>query len=180
MKPAVFLDRDGTIIEDLHYPREAEKVRLCPNAIEGMRELSLKGYLLFVVSNQSGVGRGIIKDHEFKAVHDKTCELLKANGIEIAEFAFCFHLPSDECQCRKPKTGLIPKEYQGAKLDLKKSFTIGDKECDLELGENIGATPFLVLTGKGAKSFEELKSQGRHYRHGADILAVAAQIPPIG
>lgn len=180
MKRAVFLDRDGTIIEDLHYPREAEKVRLVPGAAEGLRELVKKGYLLFVVSNQSGVGRGIIKDHEFKAVHEKTCELLKGEGIEIAEFGYCFHIPDDECACRKPEIGLVPKKYQGESLDWTNSFVIGDKECDLELGTNIGATSYLVLTGKGKKSFEELSEAGRFetYRVKPSLVDVAADIPP--
>ncbi len=177
-QPAVFLDRDGTIIEDLHYPREPEKVRLCRNAIEGMKSVQSKGYLLFVVSNQSGVGRGIIKDHEFKAVHDKTCELLKAEGIEIAEFEYCFHKPSDECSCRKPEIGLIPKVWDGKGLDWAKSYTVGDKLCDLELGENIGASPYLVLTGKGQASFEELKAEGKidRYKVVADLLEFSKQI----
>lgn len=177
-KPAVFLDRDGTIIEDLHYPREADKVRLCSNAIAGMKRLQEKGFLLFVVSNQSGVGRGIIKDHEFKAVHDRTCELLKAEGVEIAEFEYCFHKPSDECRCRKPEIGLIPKMWNGTPLDWTKSYTVGDKLCDLELGENIGASPFLVLTGKGKASFEELKAEGKidRYQVVADLLEFSKHV----
>jgi len=157
MKRAVFLDRDGTIIEDTHYPNDPNKVVLIPGAIEGLRLMQTKGYLLFVVSNQSGVGRGIIKDSEFKAVHERVCELLQAEKIDIAEFAFCFHHPDDECHCRKPQIGLIPKKFNGEELAYKESFGVGDKQCDLELAQNIGATPSLVLTGKGKKTFEELQ-----------------------
>lgn len=180
-RPAIFLDRDGTIIEDLHYPREAEKVRLIPKAVEGMRRLQEKGYLLFVVSNQSGVGRGIIQDHEFKAVHDRCCQLLQAAGVEIAEFSYCFHQPSDECSCRKPRIGLVAKEFQGAPLDWKASFVVGDKLCDVELGLNIGAQAFLVLSGKGAASLQEMKREGTSgpYQVCDDLLAMAERLPDL-
>ena len=180
-QPAVFLDRDGTIIEDLHYPREADRVRLCVNAIPGLKLFQEKGYLLFVISNQSGVGRGIIQDHEFKAVHERCYALLQAENIQVAEFEYCFHLPADECKCRKPEIGLIPKSFGGVPLDWAKSFTVGDKACDLELGINIGATPYLVLTGKGEKSQETLAASGKltSYRIAADLLAVAESIPAL-
>jgi D-glycero-D-manno-heptose 1,7-bisphosphate phosphatase len=176
---AVFLDRDGTIIEDLHYPREPEKVSLTPNASEGLRLMNSKGYLLFVVSNQSGVGRGIIKDNEFKAVHEKTCELLKAQNVEIAEFAYCFHLPEDHCSCRKPKPGLVLPQFQGHPIDFARSFVVGDKECDLELADNIRASGNLVLTGKGAGTRERLRQLGleNKYRVFPDLLAVAESLP---
>ncbi|MCX6102896.1 MAG: HAD-IIIA family hydrolase [Proteobacteria bacterium] len=97
---AVFLDRDGTIIEDTHYPKNPDEVVLIPSAIEGLKLMREKGYLLFVISNQSGVGRGLIQDHEFKKVHEKVCALLKDSKIEIDGFAFCFHPPEDLCSCR--------------------------------------------------------------------------------
>lgn len=157
---AVFLDRDGTIIEDTHYPNDPKAVVPIPGAFEGLRELAGKGYLLFVVSNQSGVGRGVILDHQFQAVHARVCELLKENGVEIAEFSYCFHKPEDDCQCRKPRTGLIPKDFQGRSFDLAHSYVVGDRDIDLELGENIGAHSALVLSGKGQKTFDALSLTG--------------------
>jgi D-glycero-D-manno-heptose 1,7-bisphosphate phosphatase len=175
---AVFLDRDGTIIEDTHYIRDPNDVVLLPNAVLGLKKLKSQGYSLFVVSNQSGVGRGIISDTQFEAVHKKTCELLKAEGVEIDEFAYCFHRPEDECGCRKPRPGLITKTYQNQTIALEDSFVVGDKDCDLELAENVGAKPVLVLTGKGQKTFETLKEQGsiEKYSFFPDLLKFAESI----
>ena len=114
MKPvAVFLDRDGTIIEDAHYITDPDKVVLLPNAIEGLRLMSKKGYLLYIISNQSGVGQGIISEDDFLSVHQRVCELLQKESVPINEFLFCFHHPEDGCHCRKPQTGLVPRRFQG-------------------------------------------------------------------
>jgi D-glycero-D-manno-heptose 1,7-bisphosphate phosphatase len=176
---AVFLDRDGTIIEDQHYPRDPERVTFTANAAEGMRMMSEKGYLLFVVSNQSGVGRGIIKDSEFKAVHERCCELLKAERVEIAEFGYCLHRPEDDCICRKPKPGLIVKSFGGKAIDLQKSFVVGDKDCDVQLADAVGAQGILVLTGKGRASLAELTAAGKisRYRVEQDLREVAKNLP---
>lgn len=177
-QPVIFLDRDGTIIEDQHYPREPEKVVLVPGAVEGLTRLRQKGYLLVVVSNQSGVGRGIIQDHEFKAVHEKCCELLRAHGVEIAEFAYCFHKPEDNCKCRKPSAGLLSARIGDVAVDFKKSFTIGDRDCDVHLAEGVGATGCLVLTGKGQATYSALSEDERQaipiYR---DLVQFAEQVP---
>lgn len=158
---AVFLDRDGTIVEDLHYPKDPTQIRLLPEAIDGLKLMQEKGYALFVVSNQSGVGRGIIQDSEFRAVHNRICELLKENDVEIAEFSYCFHHPDDHCKCRKPEIGLIPKEIAGDPVNFSESFAVGDKECDVLLGQNLGVKKsFLVLTGKGEAESKKLKSSG--------------------
>lgn len=181
MKPAVFLDRDGTIIVDQHYPRDPEKVELTPHAIEGLRCLSEKGYPLFVVSNQSGVGRGIIKDSEFRAVHERVAELLRAAQIEIVEFGYCFHRPDDECNCRKPRAGLVPKDFAGAPIDFARSFVIGDTEVDVGLGTTLGASPYLILTGKGRKTLESWESSGRPrtFEMAEDLLDFARKIPSL-
>lgn len=147
---AAFLDRDGTIIEDAHYPKHPDQVRLLPGAVEGLKLLRRKGYLIFVVSNQSGVGRGLIQESEFLAVHRRFCEVLQQNGVEIAEFSYCLHHPDDPCLCRKPKTGLVPRKYQDQRIDFKHSVVIGDRDSDLELGVQLGAKSILVRTGKGA------------------------------
>jgi histidinol-phosphate phosphatase family protein len=178
-KPAIFLDRDGTIIEDTDYIRETEKVSLISGAVNGLQRLREKGYLLFVVSNQSGVGRGKIRDEEFLAVHQRVCELLQKAGVDIAEFAYCFHTPEEQCQCRKPRSGLVPRKYQGMALDLSKSFTVGDKESDLLLGDNLGAQAALVLTGKGRQTQAQLAAEGRAYPVYANLQEFAEKIPSV-
>ena len=185
MKPvarsAVFLDRDGTIIEDTHYPRDPSLVSLITNAAQGLRLIHEKGYLIFVVSNQSGVGRGIIRDCEFKAVHEKVCELLKAEKIEVAEFAYCFHHPNDDCACRKPRTGLIPTQFQGEPIAFSQSYVVGDKPCDLQLGDNLGGKSCLVLSGKGKATLAELSAShaALSYSTYQDLLQLAISLPEL-
>ncbi len=173
---AVFLDRDGTLVEDLHYPRDPEQIRLLPEVIDGLKLMQKKGYTLFVVSNQSGVGRGIIHDSEFKAVHNKICELLKENEVEIAEFSYCFHHPDDHCKCRKPEIGLVPREFSGQTVNFAESFVVGDKECDVRLGENLGVKEsFLVLTGKGEAESKKLKDE--NIKIVTTLLQMARELP---
>ncbi len=157
MVRAAFIDRDGTIIEETHYIRDPEKVKLLPGAAEGLRELVRLGFRILVISNQSGVGRGIISSEQFRQVHERVAQMLHAETIEVSEFLYCMHTPEDNCQCRKPKTGLIPRNVTGTLIDFKQSITVGDKLCDLELGRNIGTQPFLVLTGYGAETAATLK-----------------------
>ncbi len=173
---AVFLDRDGTIVEDMHYPKDPSQIRLLPEAIDGLKLMQKKGYTLFVVSNQSGVGRGIIHDSEFKAVHDRICELLKENEVEIAEFSYCFHHPDDHCKCRKPETGLVPREISGTPVNFSESFAVGDKQCDVQLGMNLGVKEsFLVLTGKGEAESKKIKSDD--VRIVKTLLEMAKELP---
>jgi D-glycero-D-manno-heptose 1,7-bisphosphate phosphatase len=176
---AVFVDRDGTIIEDVHYANDPTKIFLLPGAAAGLRKMREKGYLIYVVSNQSGVGRGLINDEQFRAVHEKFCHLLQQEKVEITEFVYCFHRPEDECNCRKPRTGLIPKITEGKRLDWKRCFTVGDSDCDLKLGDNMGAQAFLIQTGKGLTTAQTLKERGELARyvvcHG--LSEVAEQLP---
>lgn len=169
MKKVVFLDRDGTIIEDQDYPRDASRVEFVPNAPEGMRRMKEKGYSIVVVSNQSGVGRGIISDKQFREVHDRFCTLLKDEKIEVDEFLYCFHHPDDPCKCRKPKTGLIPKSLGGEAIDFLNSIVVGDRKSDLELGDNLGSKSYLALSGKGADTQKETTG----YTAVKDLLEVA-------
>lgn len=151
MRKAVFLDRDGTIIEQVPYNRDPKSVVLLPNSIEALRLMTEKGFLLFVVSNQSGVGRGIISNAQFWSVHTRCCELLQQSQIEIKEFLYCFHHPDEQCQCRKPNPGLVKKAAIDHEVDLTLSYMAGDMECDYQLGKRMGGKGVLVLTGNGAE-----------------------------
>ncbi|SNR88374.1 D-glycero-alpha-D-manno-heptose-1,7-bisphosphate 7-phosphatase [Desulfurobacterium atlanticum] len=139
MKKAIFLDRDNTLIEDEGYIHEPEKVKLLPTVGEGLKLLKEKGFLLIVVSNQSGIGRGYFKEEDFHAVNKKLNSLLKENfNVEIDDFFFCPHKPDDNCLCRKPKTLLFKKAAEKWKINISESFMIGDKEIDVEAGKNAG------------------------------------------
>lgn len=150
-KPAVFLDRDGTIIEDCHYTREPERVRLLPGAVDGLKRMRELGYHLVLISNQSGVGRGIITREQFEAVHDRFVSLLEAEGVRLDEVAYCLHAPEAGCACRKPETGLIPAGYREV---ASQSYVVGDKKSDIELAKNLGARGILI-SGVGVRDLRE-------------------------
>jgi D-glycero-D-manno-heptose 1,7-bisphosphate phosphatase len=174
----VFLDRDGTIIEDVDYIREPHKVALLPNAGAGLRMMTEKGYLLFVVSNQSGIGRGLIQQDELDAVHARFIELLARERITIAGYGYCYHRPEENCSCRKPRHGLIPQTLGGRDVDYAACFTVGDKDTDLFLADSIGAKGFLVLTGKGVRTRAEMEPAVlARFPVKPDLLAAAQEMP---
>src|SRR4051794_3177637 len=106
-RPAVFLDRDGTLIEDTGYPRDPDRIRLLPGAAEALRRLEGLGLLLVLVSNQSGLGRGLITQAEAEAVHARLLECLRAEGARLHAAYYCPHAPQQGCPCRKPSPGLL-------------------------------------------------------------------------
>ncbi len=151
MKKCVFLDRDGTIIVEKNYLADPAGVELLPGAAEGLAKLAGLGYLLVVVSNQSGVGRGYFAAARVEAVHARLDELLAAAGAGIDKYYYCPHRPDEGCACRKPLTGMIDDALRELDISAGCSFMIGDSLCDLQLGKNAGLTPVLVRTGYGSK-----------------------------
>lgn len=147
---AVFLDRDNTVIEDKGYFHDPESVVFMPGVIEGLRELQRAGFLLFIVTNQSGIGRGYFPESDTIAVHKKIIKLLHKQGIRLEKIYYCPHAPEDECVCRKPKPFLIFKAAQEFGVDLSRSFFVGDLEKDIEAGHAAGATT--VFAGSPEKS----------------------------
>ena len=149
---AAFLDRDGTIIVEKNYLKDPDGVVLLPGVITGLKALMARGYRLFVVSNQSGVGRGIISAEELKAVQTRFAGEMEKAGVTIETYLYCLHAPDVSCPCRKPGTGLIPREWQGSAIDFTQSLVVGDKLSDLQLAEALGAKGVLVLTGYGMET----------------------------
>ncbi len=135
---AIFLDRDGTIIKNVPYLNDPEKIEFLPYVIESLKILISNGFTLFIVTNQSGVSRGLIKLKELEEIHKRIKEILKKEGIKIKDIVYCPHLPEENCNCRKPKTGLIEVLLKKYKIDLKKSYLIGDKDEDILLAKNMG------------------------------------------
>ncbi|SFK62525.1 D-glycero-alpha-D-manno-heptose-1,7-bisphosphate 7-phosphatase [Methylocapsa palsarum] len=158
LKPAIFLDRDGTIIEEKNYLDDPAEVKLLQGASEGLLALSAHMLPLVVVSNQSGVGRGYFSLAQAQAVQDQLRELLAREGVTIAGWYMCPHDPLDKCACRKPLPGMIRAACQDLSLDPSKSFMIGDKRCDIDLAAAVGATGILVTTGYGAKEADYARS----------------------
>jgi histidinol-phosphate phosphatase family protein len=150
LKPAIFLDRDGTIIEEKNYLSDPAEVTLLAGAAEGLRSLSRHSLPLVVVSNQSGIGRGFFSAGQAQAVQDRLKELLAQEGVTIAGWYMCPHEPGANCSCRKPLPGMVRSAARELSLNPSKSFMIGDKRCDIDLAAAIGATGILVTTGHGA------------------------------
>jgi histidinol-phosphate phosphatase family protein len=136
-RPALFLDRDGTLIVDVGYPRDPALVEPLPGALDALRDLQRR-YALVIISNQSGLARGLITAAEAAAVHARTVDLFSAGGVAFAGAYYCPHAPDAACRCRKPAPGLLLDAARDLDLDLASSIMIGDKPSDLEAGRAAG------------------------------------------
>jgi len=150
MRPAVFLDRDGTIIEDEGYLADASRIRLVPGALEALRTFRDRGMLLVVISNQSGIPRGLITPEQHAEVDARVKEILAAEGVPLHSAYYCAHLPNAGCVCRKPKPGMIEQAAREHAIDVARSFMIGDKMSDVAAGRAAGCTTALLGKGKDA------------------------------
>lgn len=149
MAAAVFLDRDGTLIEDVGYARDPEQVRLLEGAAEALRELRRRGFRLVVVSNQSGIGRGLITPAEARAVHERFVRVLGEAGVALDAVRYCPHAPEERCSCRKPSPGMLLEAAEALGLELAASWMVGDAPSDVEAGRRAGCRT-LLLGGGGA------------------------------
>jgi histidinol-phosphate phosphatase family protein len=146
-RPAVLLDRDGTIIVEHDYLSDPARVELETGAAEGLRRLSGAGWMLVVLTNQSGIARGYFDRAAAERVNGRVAELLAAHGVAIAGWYICPHGPDDGCDCRKPLPGLALRAAEDLGIDLGRSWMIGDKKSDVLLADAVGATGLLVETG---------------------------------
>ncbi len=149
MKRAIFLDRDGTILNERGYLSDPQKMFFYPTVYAGLKALQKAGYLLIVVSNQSGVGRGYFSLSQLKKINAAFKKRLAAKGIRISDIYFCPHLPDAGCECRKPNPGMVRAAVKKWKIDPRESYVIGDQLRDVQLARNVGARGVLVLTGAG-------------------------------
>lgn len=151
---AIFLDRDGTIINDFGYVFEKEKLEFLDSVIPGLKALQDFGYKLIIISNQSGVGRGYFSLEEMNAFNDYLLEKLKEQDITISGIYICPHHPEEDCSCRKPKAFLVEKAAKDLKINLKESFFVGDEEKDILCGKNSGCRTVWL---KNKKALNETK-----------------------
>ena len=153
----VLLDRDGTVIQDKHYLADPAGVELLSGAAGALRSLAAAGMRLFVVTNQSGIGRGYFSEQDYNACHAAMENLLQAEGVLLDGSAFCSHIPEAACDCRKPSTGMWRTLAAENGLDPSRTAMIGDKAEDIAFGKNAGfAATILVLTGKGTDAAGKL------------------------
>ena len=148
----VLLDRDGTIIPERHYLADPSLVELLPGVAEALRRLQRMGLGLAVLTNQSGIGRGLFDNARLDQIHGRLRTLLAAEDVLLDGIYYCPHLPEDHCSCRKPETGLVEHAARELGFDPTASFMVGDKPCDIDLGRRVGATTFLVCTGYGRET----------------------------
>lgn len=151
MQKAAFLDRDNTLVKDDGYFHDPNGIVFMPGAAEALRKLQSAGYLLFVVTNQSGVGRGYFPESDTIAVNEKMADLLAAQGVTLAKTYYCPHAPDANCECRKPKPFLILKAAGEFGIDLAKSFSVGNHITDMEAGRAAGTTTIFIGAEESAK-----------------------------
>lgn len=143
-RPAVFLDRDGTINRDIQYLHQPEKLQLIPGAAEGLKILQDSGYRLIIITNQPGIGLGYYTVEDFFAVNLEMFKQLSRKGVWIDKVYFCPHSASERCECRKPGQALIRRAREESDIDLKNSFFIGDRLTDIKTGNLAGMKTILV------------------------------------
>jgi D-glycero-D-manno-heptose 1,7-bisphosphate phosphatase len=148
----IALDRDGTVNVEKDYLSRVDEVELLPQSAEGLRRLRSLGYGLIVVTNQSGIGRGLFGVDDVEKVHCRLRDLLRAEGVELDGIYICPHRPDDGCSCRKPLPGLLELAGLDLGFALSDAVVVGDKACDISLGRVVGARTFLVRTGYGRQT----------------------------
>jgi D-glycero-D-manno-heptose 1,7-bisphosphate phosphatase len=156
-QPAVFLDRDGTINEEMGYINHLSRFRLLPQAVPAIRRLNAAGLKVVVVTNQSGAARGYFPASLVDEIHAHLKQVLAAGGAHLDGIYTCLHGPDDDCACRKPQPTLMEEAARDLNLDLSSSYAVGDRYRDIETAANAGVKGILVLTGYGLGEYEYLR-----------------------
>ena len=159
---AVFLDRDGTINEEVEYLSDLKKFKLLPKVAPAIKLLNEHGFKVIVITNQAGVARGYFGEDKVKEIHQEMKRQLRGKDAHLDGIYYCPHHPTEgvgkykkNCWCRKPNPGMLEKAAQDFDLDLSKSYVIGDQLTDIKLGDNAGCKTVLVLTGYGKESYRK-------------------------
>ncbi len=176
-RPAVFLDRDGTLNEEVEFLRTPGELVLIPGAAAAVRALNDLGIATCVISNQSGVARGFLSEADLVPIHNELQRRLGLEGARLDRIYYCPHHPEAGlppynivCDCRKPATGMLTRGERELGLDLSRSFVVGDRLVDIRAGKAVGAGTVLVLTGYGKTAVEECERENVHPDHIAPSL----------
>jgi D-glycero-D-manno-heptose 1,7-bisphosphate phosphatase len=175
LRRAVFLDRDGTLIEDVGYLDSPDKIKPIQESIKAVKFFNKAKYKTIIVSNQSGVARGYFSEDTAKLINSRVIKLFSEQGAIIDAVYYCPHHPRygnqnyrKDCECRKPKPGMILKAVKEHNIDLSKSIMIGDKYTDIRTGKNLHMLSILVLTGYGKQEYQKMKTDS--IKPGADLV----------
>lgn len=185
MNRAVFIDRDGTLSEEVGYINHPERFRLFPYAGQAIKHLNENGWLAIVTTNQAGVARGYFAEEMIETVHQGMRDELQKSGAHLDAIYYCAHHPSMgeppyrlDCDCRKPKPGLITRAANEFDLDLKNSWMVGDRYSDIQLARNAGVKSAFVLSGYGKGEWEHQRQSWTEHPDmvGNDLLEVVMNI----
>lgn len=157
MDKAIILDRDGTLVEDTEYIHKIKDFKLIDKVIDALKLLK-DNFKFFIVTNQSGIGRGFFTSEDFEKFNNHLISIFKKNDIAIEKTYVCPHNPEDKCSCRKPSAKFIKEAEKEFNLDLKNSWVIGDLPKDIEMGKNAGCKTIYVLTGHGKDHINNIKN----------------------
>jgi D-glycero-D-manno-heptose 1,7-bisphosphate phosphatase len=159
MRSAVFLDRDGTINEEMGYINHPDRFRLLPNSAAAIALLNRAGLLVVVATNQSGVARGYFPNSLLSRVHSLMRQMLAEHKAQVEAIYVCQHAPDADCLCRKPRPGLLRQAAEDLDIDLTRSYVVGDRFKDIQLAANVGAKGIIVLTGYGRGELEYFEGE---------------------
>lgn len=168
-RPALFIDRDGTLIEDVPYNSDPEKVRLFPGVKEALVRAKAAGFVIVLVTNQSGIGRGWLKEADYYKVHERFASLLGADLLDAAYM--CPDAPDCPSERRKPAPGMVLEAIRDLHLDPARSWFIGDKPADVQCGLNAGVKAVQVMTGEGAAAPDPAATfHARDFSHAVEFI----------
>lgn len=182
LRPAVFLDRDGTINQDVGYLNHPDQLELIAGAAAAVRLLNRAGLAVVVISNQAGIAKGLIREEMMPVIHAAFVNMLAREGAAIDGFYYCPHHPEGTiapyartCDCRKPAPGLARRAASELGLDLGSSYVVGDKVSDVRLAHNVGASAVMVKTGHGSHELQTYPADCGPPRYVARDLSDAVQ-----
>jgi D,D-heptose 1,7-bisphosphate phosphatase len=165
---AVFIDRDGTINIDVHYLDDPNKFEMYPGVGEGLRKLKNNGFKIIVITNQSGIGRGYFTEKQLSNIHKRMKKEFQMFTVTLDGIYYCPHHPDDNCNCRKPNTGLFEQAIHEHNIDVKKSYILGDKILDVGAGKKIGVRTVLIPE---PHIKEEFLSKKNEWEYDPDYIA---------
>lgn len=178
----IFLDRDGTINDEVEFLCTPEQLHLIPRSADAISELNELGLRVFILTNQSGIARGLLTEDDLRGIHTRLLQLLENQNARIDKIYYCPHHPGGNiesyrkvCECRKPKPGMFRMAAEEYNLDLPRSYVIGDKMIDIQAGNNCGARTILVLTGYGKTELEHCRKNSLRIDYIAENLYEAVQ-----